>query len=187
MKIYNYQSKKFCVYSTPFSPSSQKCADGVSLFPLTSPPTKVDLIEEISSYNGVISSVCDFSRQTHGTVIVGAEVKLASLYRQSAIVSHNGELIEVADSCTALPPFVPSTIVKVFTVGSLPCALLVGNDAIFRPLFYKVAKKCSLILSLPCEMDNDRENLLREFSDETGVPVLVCSTKTSFLTLPMLN
>ncbi len=187
MKIYTYQSEKIFVISSPFFSSTPLPTGGITIFPFGALDSTVELISEISTTNGVISAVCDFSRKTNGVVIVGALLKLGSLPRQSAIVAHKGELVEIADSCSSLPPFSPSSVVKVFRIGSLSCALLVGNDAFIRPLFFKVAKKCNIILSLPCETDNARENLLREYSDEANIPLLYCSPKNAFFTLPMMN
>lgn len=187
MKIYTYQSEKIFVPSSPFFSSTPLHTGGITIFPFGALDTTVELISEISTTNGVISAVCDFSRKTKGVSIVCAQLKLGSLPRQSAIVANKGELVEIADSCCSLPPFAPSSVVKIFRIGSLSCALLVGNDAFIRPLFFKVAKRCNLILSLPCDTDNARENLIREYSDEANIPLLYCSPTNSFFSLPMMN
>ncbi len=187
MNTFTYDNEIFFTSSKNFYSTTAVKTGGITVFAHGALLSPINLLEEISSSHGALHDVCRFSAATNGTVVVGAEVKLGTLRRVSAAVAHQGELVDVVDSCSALPPFVPSSSVKVLKNGKLGCALLVGDDAIIRPLFLKVAQKCNIVLSLPVDYSLEKERLLREYADEANVPVLFHSPQKTFFVTPNLN
>ena len=187
MKIYTHENRKFYALTEKLDEFTPTHKGGIILSPFDELAPTVDLIGEISSPSGAVKKACALSRATGGVAIVAAKTSLYSLSHLSAIVAHEGELLEIADSCTALPPFAPSYSVKVLKSGSLKIALLVGDDAFYRPLFLKVANRCDLIVSLPVSVCSAQESLVRHYADEANKPVLLHSLACSLFITPNLN
>ncbi|MBR7141315.1 MAG: hypothetical protein IKD03_04155 [Clostridia bacterium] len=142
---------------------------------------EINLIEEMDGREMTLRKITNLSLATKGTVIVGCTLAYYNIKRLSAVIAHDGKLIDIVDACSVSPPFSPSGWVKIFS-DQLKYAVLVGGDARVNFIMQKLKGKCHAVIALEPEYRPENENRVRQLSKTYALPVLYVSPKRIFLT-----
>ena len=185
MNDFSFRTRQIFALSCPLNEYRKVRFGGITLFSFGALSCPVNLIKEVTGEEKNISLVRSLSEKTGGTVIVGCDLLLGSKSKLSAIVTHNGTLCDVVDSCTPPPPYVASNTVKIFNSGTFLFSLLVGNDVKSRLIVKKTAMRCDVIIALCNELYDGDERLVRTLSTEVNKPILFHSPTLSFFAQPM--
>ena len=135
---------------------------------------KINLFDEMQGNQVNLSRVVNLSVATKNTVIAGCELAYSSVKRLSAVVAHNGVLVDIVDSCSVSPPYSPAGTVKIFKNG-FTFAVLVGGDARVNFIMEKLAKKCQAVIALEPDYRPDNEHRIKQLSALYSLPVLYIS------------
>lgn len=144
-------------------------------------PTQIDLMAEIVGRSDLLGRVVDLSGRAACTVVAGAFVDCGGADKLSAVVAHRGQLVDIADSCSASEPFVRAGTVKVYRTERGSVAVLVGGDARVAFVIEKLKSLACLAVSLEPEYRPENERRIRHLSSLNALPVLNVSLYNSFL------
>lgn len=144
----------------------------------------VNLFDEMSGKEKKLKEFAELSAKEKSTVIAGITLCYGGIKRLSAVIAHNGELIDIADSCSVSEPYSRSNTVKIYSNGNTKTAVLIGGDARVRFIMQKLATACTLAVSLEPEYRPENEQRIRKLSNEFKLPVLYVSPLRIFFAQP---
>lgn len=144
----------------------------------------VNLFDEMSGKEQKLKEFTELSKKEKSTVIAGITLSYGGIKRLSAVIAHNGELVDIADSCSVSEPYSRSNTVKIYRNGDRKTAVLIGGDARVRFVMQKLAPACTLAVSLEPEYRPENEQRIRKLSNEFKLPVLYVSPIRIFFSLP---
>lgn len=177
--------EKFTLLDYPVNATTNPFCSTLTAFP--SPLTvfahgmQINLFEEMSGSEMTLRKITNYSLATGGTVIVGCTLAYSGVKRLSAVIAHNGELVDIVDACSVSPPYSPAGIVKIFK-SDLSFALLVGGDVRVNFIMQKLKNKCQAVIALEPEYRPENEQRVNSLSKLHSLPVLYISPKHIFLT-----
>jgi hypothetical protein len=135
--------EKFTLLDYPVNATTNPFCSTLTAFPspltVFAHGTQINLFEEMSGSEMTLRKITNYSLATGGTVIVGCTLAYSGVKRLSAVIAHNGELVDIVDACSVSPPYTPAGIVKIFK-SDLSFALLVGGDVRVNFIMQKLKK-----------------------------------------------
>ena len=142
----------------------------------------IDLVAEAKGIENRLGDVCDLSDKADLTLVYGTEMVVFGERRLSAVIAHHGRLADVTDGCSVSPPFVASKTVKIYRVGSVKFAVLLGGDARVAFIMKKVEGACDFVVAIEPEPTAGSSARVKYLSAKLSVPVLYTSPHETFFT-----
>ena len=140
----------------------------------------IDLVAEARGEKNMLGEICALSEKSDLTLVFGTEVLVFGERRLSAVIAHRGALADVADGCSVSSPYVAAKTVKIYRVGSVKFAVLLGGDARVGFIMKKIASACDFAVAVEPEPSSGSSARVKYLSAKLSLPVLYVSPSETF-------